>query len=168
MFMIPVGSWPLTQGQIFRIFDTSLHHTLNFFYLTLAYHIWHMGVSQWEDLLHPFMILMLHWPLTSRSNLWGFWFVFMTDLKLQFALTVISYLAQGSITMSRCVRYIHDPNTCITLTVDLKDKFIGFLTSFCPTHNVCLLWQWLTIFDTWIYHHKEVLCTFMIPIRNWP
>ena len=41
----------------------------------------------------------------------------------------IPYLAHGSITMRGCVKYIHDPN--MTLTFDLKVKFIGFMTWFC-------------------------------------
>ena len=38
----------------------------------------------------------------------------------------IPYLAHGSITMVGGVAYIHDPD--MTLTFDLKVKFIGFIT----------------------------------------
>ena len=38
----------------------------------------------------------------------------------------IPYLAHGSITKRGCVKYIHDPD--MTLTFDLKVKFIGFMT----------------------------------------
>ena len=37
-------------------------------------------------------------------------------------------MADWSITMRGCVKYIHDPDT--TLNFDLKVKFIGFLTCF--------------------------------------
>ena len=38
----------------------------------------------------------------------------------------LPYLAHGSITKRGCVKYIHDPD--MTLTFDLKVKFIGFMT----------------------------------------
>ena len=38
----------------------------------------------------------------------------------------LPYLAQGCITIRRCVVYIHDPD--MTLTFDLKVKFKGFMT----------------------------------------
>ena len=41
----------------------------------------------------------------------------------------IPYLAHGSITKRGCVKYIHDPD--MTLTFDLKVKFIGFMTWLC-------------------------------------
>ena len=59
----------------------------------------------------------------------------------------LSYLAHGCITTRRCVEYIHDPDS--TLTYDFKVKFIGFCC-------VCLLWQWHTIFSTWVYHHERM------------
>ena len=40
----------------------------------------------------------------------------------------LPYLAHRCITMRRCVKYIHNPDT--TLNFDLKVKFIGFLTCF--------------------------------------
>ena len=36
-----------------------------FFYFTLSYHIWHMGLSPWEDVSSTFMILIRRWPLTD-------------------------------------------------------------------------------------------------------
>ena len=39
----------------------------------------------------------------------------------------IPYLADGSITMSGCIAYIHDPDK--TMTFDLKAKFIGFMAT---------------------------------------
>ena len=35
-----------------------------------------MDVSLWDNVLHTFMISIRRWPLTSRSNLKGFWHVF--------------------------------------------------------------------------------------------
>ena len=78
-----------------------------------------------------------------------------------------------SITMRRCVAFIHDLDT--TLTFDLKVKFIDFcrvfmtdlfekpdlfaftlLMSLCPTCNFYLLWHKHTIFGTWVYHHERM------------
>ena len=36
--------------------------------LTLAYQIWQIGLSPWEDVSGTFMILIQPWTLTSRSN----------------------------------------------------------------------------------------------------
>ena len=41
----------------------------------------------------------------------------------------IPFWAHGSITMRTCIAYIYDPVT--TLTIDLKVKFIGFMTWLC-------------------------------------
>ena len=49
----------------------------------------------------------------------------------------LPYLAHGCITMTRCVAYIHDPDT--TLNFDLKVKFIGFLTCF-RVRPITFLW----------------------------
>ena len=51
---------------------------------------------------------------------------------------------------------IHVLNT--TLTFDLKVKLIIFDMSSCPTCNLCLLWQWHIIYDTWIYHYDKMCC----------
>ena len=78
-----------------------------------------------------------------------------------------------SITMRRCVAFIHDLDT--TLTLDLKVKFIGFcrvfmtdlfenpdlfaftlLMSLCPSCNFYLLWHKHTKFGTWVYHHERM------------
>ena len=78
-----------------------------------------------------------------------------------------------SITMRRCVAFIHDLDT--TLTFDLKVKFIDFcrvfmtdlfekpdlfaftlLMSLCPTCNFYLLWHKHTIYGTWVYHHERM------------
>ena len=42
-----------------------LYPAQNFFYLTLSYHIWHMGLSPREDVSSTFMILIRRWPLTD-------------------------------------------------------------------------------------------------------
>ena len=51
-------------------------------YLTLVYHIWHMGVWTWENVFGTFMILIRHWPLTSRANLKGLWHGFVYRAQL--------------------------------------------------------------------------------------
>ena len=45
--------------------------------LKLAYHIWHMCVSPWDDVSRIFMIPIRRWPLTSRS-LQGCWHFFVS------------------------------------------------------------------------------------------
>ena len=79
--------------------------------------------------------------------------------------TGLPYLAHGCITMKWCVVYILDPN--ITLTFDLNVKFTGFCL--WPI-TIFLIWHWLTIFGTCVYHHEshweDVLCTFTIPIQT--
>ena len=39
------------------------------FLFTLAYHIWHIGLSPWEYVTCTFMLPIHCWPLTSKSNL---------------------------------------------------------------------------------------------------
>ena len=54
----------------------------------------------------------------------------------------------------------------ITLSVCLTVCLSSVCLSVClSVHNFFLVWHWLTIFDTWVYHH--VLRTFMIQIRHW-
>ena len=67
----------------------------------------------------------------------------------------------------RCVAYIPDPNT--TLTLDLKVKFTGFLTCFCVWY-ITIFW-----FDIGIPYldmgqplWEDVLRTFIILIQCWP
>ena len=48
----------------------------------------------------------------------------------------LPYLAHGFITMRICVKYIHDPDT--TLTIDLKVKFIGIMTWLCVQTSALL------------------------------
>ena len=51
-------------------FLTCFHvRPITFFGLTLVYHIWHMGVSPWDDVSRTFMIQIQPWTLTLRSNL---------------------------------------------------------------------------------------------------
>ena len=82
--------------------------------LMLAYHIWHMGLSPWEDVSSLFMTLIRSWTLTSRSNLEGLWhdFVFRPQLFLSFDIVRLC-LESECITMVRCVVYIHE--LCMTL-----------------------------------------------------
>ena len=105
---------------------TCLAHNF-FLYLTLAYHIWYMGLSLWEDVICAFMFLIRFWPqgqiyrLLSCPHVWP-----VTSVCFDIG---TPYLAHWSITMRGCVKYIHDPDT--TLTFDLKVKFIGFMTWLC-------------------------------------
>ena len=59
--------------------------------------------------------------------------------------------------MGQCVTNIHNPDT--TLTFYLKDRFIVFS---CPAYNYFLIWHWLTIFGTCIYHHER-----MCHVHSW-
>ena len=70
----------------------------------------------------------------------------------------ISNLADWSITMRGCVKFIHDPET--TLNFDLKVKFIGFDMFSCLAHNFFWVWHWPTIFGTWVYHQEEDMTFF--------
>ena len=41
----------------------------------------------------------------------------------------------------------------------------------CPAHNYFLVWHWLTIFGTWVYHHKKmcrVHSWFKYDLEFWP
>ena len=75
------------------------------------------------------MIQIGCWPLTSRS-----FYRLLSCLHVQPVTSVsfdigIPYLAHGSITKIGCVKCFHDPD--MTLTFDLKVKFIGFMTWLC-------------------------------------
>ena len=52
---------------------------ITFWSLTLAYHIWHIGVSPWYEVSRTLMIQILPWTLTLRSNLQRFWHVFASS-----------------------------------------------------------------------------------------
>ena len=63
--------WP--PGQIYRVFNMFSCPAHNFFFwLTLAYHIWHMDVSPSDNVSRTFMIPIQWWSSTSRSNLKAF------------------------------------------------------------------------------------------------
>ena len=96
-----------------------------------------MGRSLSYDVLRSIMILIQCWPLTSMSNLHGFWHVFMSGCNFFCFDISFPYLAHGCITMRGCVVYIHDPD--MMLTLDVKVKFIGFLTCQCVwlVNSVC-------------------------------
>ena len=108
--------WP--QGKIYRVFDmfSCLDHNFFWFDNGLLY------------LAHP-CITMRHswsqyhvdlWPQGKITWLITFWGV---DIA-------IPYFAHGSIIMRGCVTYIHNPD--LTLTFDLKVKFLGFCRVFTP------------------------------------
>ena len=74
--------------------------------LTLASHIWHLGLSP-KDVSNIFMILIQRWPLTSRSMGFLIWLCVRATAFLSFDL-VIPYLAHKCIAVGWCVAWIHD------------------------------------------------------------
>ena len=71
-----------------------------------------------------------------------------------------SYFAHGCITMIWCIAYISDPDSI--LNFDLKVKYIWFRTCFGVRPITFLDWHGLTIFGTWVYHHKT-----MCRVNSW-
>ena len=134
-FTFPIRCWPLTLRSnvkgFWHVFVSDLKLLL---VLTLAYNIWHMGLSPWEDVSSTFMILIRRWHLTSRSikvKFMGFttWLCFQASAFLSFDIVILSLalecilsLALECITMIRCVAYIHE--LCMTLTFDLNINYI--------------------------------------------
>ena len=94
------------------------------------------------------MIPVFSLSLTSRSNRYVLTWLYIRPVTFCFDIG-ISYLAQASITMRQCVTYIHDPN--MTLTFDLKVKFIGFFEmASCLGHS-------FVSFDSHTYwEHKSI------------
>ena len=86
---------------------------ITFFWITLAYHIWHKDVSPSDNVSHTFMIPIQCWPLTSRSNLKAFVMSSCTICNSVSFDIGLPYLAHGCITMRQCVSYIHDPDTTL-------------------------------------------------------
>ena len=81
--------------------------------------MWHIQLCFWFD--------VDLWPQGQIYRLLScLHFRLVTSVRLDIG---IPYLSHGSITIRRCVKYIHDPNTM--LTFDLKVKFIGFMTWCC-------------------------------------
>ena len=99
--------------------------------------MWHMGVSQLDNVWHTFMIPIWRWPLISRSILKGIWHVFMRG----------------------CIASILDPDTT---SFDLKVKCIGFMTWLCVWTTaflsfdiviLCLADKYITIVWCLVYSH---------------
>ena len=97
----------------------------NFFFgLTLAYHIWHIGVS----------VAYIHDPDTTlnfdlKVKFIGFLTCFcVRPITIFWFDTGLPYLAYGVIAMKRCHTYIHVPYPM--LTFDLQVKFIDFCHGF--------------------------------------
>ena len=83
----------------------------------MAYHIWHINVSPWEDVSRTFMTPIQRWHLTSRS------------------------------------------------------MYRVFHMFSCPAYIFLLIWQWLTIFGTCVYHHERmchVHLWYCFDIELWP
>ena len=68
-FMFPIRCWPYTSVKFIGFCHVFMFDLYFLLASTLAYHIWHMALSPWEDVSSTFMILTGRWPLTSRSNL---------------------------------------------------------------------------------------------------
>ena len=79
--------------DFFHVFISDLYLLLA---LTLAYHIWHMGLSPWENVLCTFMILIRPRTLTSMSNFKGFY-----DMALFVYLKIIGLLENFSLVWRR-------------------------------------------------------------------
>ena len=80
-------------------------HNWGFFW-HWVYHIWHMGLSPWDDVLIKFMIPIRYWPLILKS-------IFFSCLRVRPVTSVCSdigipHLAHVSITMrgTGCVAYM--------------------------------------------------------------
>ena len=66
----------------------------------------------------------------------------------------LPYLAHGCFTIKLCATYIHDPD----MTLNFGHIYRVFDMFSCQAYNLFLDWQWLTIFCTWVYHHKTLCC----------
>ena len=106
-----------------------------FFGLTLAYHIWHIGITMRR------CVAYINDPDTTltfdlKVNFIRFLTCFCVWLISFFWFdTGLPYLAHGCITIRQCVAYIHDPNSM--LTFDLRSNLKAFVMSSCTTCNFC-------------------------------
>ena len=177
-FWFDVDLWP--QGQIYRLLSclhvrlvTSVRFDIGLPYLA------HGSITMRG------CVKYIHGPNTMFTFDLKVKFIgFMTWLCVQ-ALAFLSLdilllcLAHGSITKRGCAKYNHDLN--MTLTFDLKVKFIGFMTWFCvrattflsidigilflhmsvsPWYNVSIIfitsvWPWPLISISKLYSHHE-------------
>ena len=118
--------------------DSYLARDCFFFTLTLLYHIWHIGLSPWDNVSCIFMIPIRHWPLTSSSVCF--------DKAISYCHKCLSPwddVSHTSMILIRSLPLISGSNIQVL--------------SPCPTRDFCLLWYWLIIFGTWVYHH-ETMC----------
>ena len=119
------------------IFDLKVN-----FCLTFSYHIWHMGLSPWDDISHTSMIWIQHWPLTSKSKFIEFW------TWHHIGVTVFFVFVHGHTIFGTCVNimewytyHIHLRPSHVTFTLDFWVK-----TDFCLMHEcVCLSLQEIII-----------------------
>ena len=142
----------------------------NYFFLTLACHIWQMSLLLWEDVTRTFMFRIQCWPLTSTSNRLLSCLLVRPVTSACFDIG-IPYLAHGSIYMRGCVKYIPDHDT--TLTFDLKIK--GFMTWFCVQASaflsfdiaiLCLARECITMVQRLAYIHELCMTlTFNLNIK---
>ena len=89
-----------------------------------------------------------------------------TVISVSFDIGIL-YLAHGSITTRRCVKYINDLDT--TLNIDLKVKFIGFVTWLCVQASaflsfdiviLCYACGYITM--VWCVRYSHELCMTLI------
>ena len=99
-----IGSWEGTDKPLL------------IFALTLAYHIWHMVLSLWEDLSCTFMIPDTTLTFDLKVKFIGFmtWLCVHATEFLSFHIVILC----KCITMVQCVVYIHD--FCMALIFDLN------------------------------------------------
>ena len=98
---------------------------VTFLALTLAYHIWHMGVSQWDNVnVHSWSWYNMDTTLTCTQVQT---LRFLTCLFVRPKIFVWFYigLPYWTITIKGCVEYNHDPDA--TLNFDIKVKWVNYI-----------------------------------------
>ena len=150
---------------------------ITFFCLTLANHIWHMGVSQWDDVSCTFMIHIGCWPLTSLSNLYRVFDMFSFPAhNLFFGLTLADYMFGTWVYYHE--RMCHRHSLLSQFNIDLwpQGQIYRFLSCLCvqPSWNFCLLWHWHTLFTHgsiitrgWVayIHDPDMMLTFDLNVK---
>ena len=104
----------------------------------------------------------IHDPdMTLNFDLKGKFIGFLTCFRVRLFLdwhwvTIFSTWVYHHTTMCRV--HIHDPDTTLNFDLKVNANYRVFDMFSCPAHNSFLDWQWLTIFGTWVYHHKTMCC----------
>ena len=157
VFIITFRFWEANQG----IVSWCMFSDLSFFL------VWHWPTIFGTWVYHHKTMCRVHSWSRLDVDLWppGQFYRLLSCLHVQPVTSVsfdigIPYLAHGSITKRGCVKYIHDPD--MTLTFDLKVKFIGFMTWLCLGLTFFVLWHSHTLLCMWVYHHGT-----MCHIQSW-